>query len=245
LEKVRERAKGVLEHLLRQEELQAIFQEHFITLRNGRYVLLIKSDYKHRLEGIIHDQSQSRMTFFFEPLQVVTLNNEINILLGEQKEEEYRILAALSDKIREERQNLWNDFEILGELDLLFAMAKLSVRLKGVSPSLNGEGRIEMREARNPLLILQDEDRVVPITLRMGDVAKVLIVSGANAGGRFVPRPHHQRSAGHHDDGGDECDGERAVQLREPADLPVPDGALVFSDFHMDAFFSCKYRALT
>jgi DNA mismatch repair protein MutS2 len=186
LGEVREKAKGVLESLLHREALQPIFQEQFITLRNGRYVLLIKSDFKNRLEGIIHDQSQSRMTFFFEPLQAVALNNEINILTGEEKEEEYRVLADLSDKVRVERQNLLADFEMLGELDLLYAMAKLSSRLKGVSPLLNGEGRIEMREARNPLLLLQREDRVVPIHLRLGDGVRVLIVSGANAGGKTV-----------------------------------------------------------
>jgi len=183
---VREKAKGVLESLLRQENLQTLFQEQFITLRNGRYVVLIKSDSENRLEGIIHDHSQSRMTFFFEPLQVVSLNNEINVLSGEEKEEEYRILAGLSDQAREERQNLWNDFEILGELDLLFAMARLSSRLKGVCPLLNEEGRIEMRDARNPLLTLQREDQVIPITLRMGNGIRVLIVSGANAGGKTV-----------------------------------------------------------
>jgi len=183
---VREKAKGVLESLLRQENLQTLFQEQFITLRNGRYVVLIKSDSENRLEGIIHDHSQSRMTFFFEPLQVVSLNNEINVLSGEEKEEEYRILAGLSDQAREERQNLWNDFEILGELDLLFAMARLSSRLKGVYPLLNEEGRIEMRDARNPLLTLQREDQVIPITLRMGNGIRVLIVSGANAGGKTV-----------------------------------------------------------
>jgi DNA mismatch repair protein MutS2 len=183
---VREKAKGVLESLLRQENLQTIFQEQFITLRNGRYVVLIKSDSENRLEGIIHDHSQSRMTFFFEPLQVVSLNNEINILTGEEKEEEYRILAGLSDQAREERKNLWNDFEVLGELDLLFAMARLSSRLKGVCPLLDEEGAIEMREARNPLLTLQREDQVIPITLKMGNGIRVLIVSGANAGGKTV-----------------------------------------------------------
>jgi len=183
---VREKAKGVLDTLLHREDLQPIYQEQLITIRNGRYVLPIKSDAEHRLDGIIHDHSQSRMTFFFEPLQVVALNNEINILMGEEKEEEYRILADLSDKAREERQNLWNDFERLGELDLLYAMARLSIRLKGVSPLLNEGGRIEIREARNPLLTLQREDQVVPIHLRMGDGIKVLIVSGANAGGKTV-----------------------------------------------------------
>ena len=183
---VRERAKGVLEHLLHREELQSLFQEQFITLRNGRYVLLLKSDYKHRLKGIIHDQSQSRMTYFFEPLEVVTFNNEINILMGEEREEEDRILADLSNKVREERQNLWGDFEILGEMDLLYAMAKLTILLKGVQPILNESGKIDMREARNPILTLQKKDQVVPIHLRMGDGIRTLILSGANAGGKTV-----------------------------------------------------------
>ena len=183
---VREKAKGVLESLLHQEYLQSIFQEQLITIRNGRYVLPIKSDAERRLDGIIHDHSQSRMTYFLEPFQVVPLNNEINLLIGEEREEEYRILADLSDKVREERQNLWNDFEILGELDLLYAMAKLSVRLKGISPLLNEEGKVEMKEARNPLLTLQRETQVVPITLQMGDGHRILIVSGANAGGKTV-----------------------------------------------------------
>lgn len=183
---VRERAKGVLEHLLHQEELQPIFQEQFITLRNGRYVLLVKSDYKHRLKGIIHDQSQSRMTYFLEPLEIVTLNNEINILTGEEKEEEYQILADLSNRVREERQNLWADLEILGQLDLLYAMAKLSILLKGVQPILNRNGKIDLRKARNPILTLQNEDQVIPIHLRMGEGIRTLILSGANAGGKTV-----------------------------------------------------------
>jgi DNA mismatch repair protein MutS2 len=186
LAEVRERAKDVLEHLLHKEELQLIFQEQFITLRNGRYVLLIKSDYKHRLKGIIHDQSQSGMSYFFEPLEVVNFNNEISIVMGEEKEEEYRILADLSNRVREEKQNLWADFEILGELDLLYAMGRLSILLKGVRPILNEKGKIDMREARNPILALQKEDQVVPIHLRMGDGIKVLILSGANAGGKTV-----------------------------------------------------------
>ena len=183
---VREKAKKVLEYLLGREDLQSIFQEQLITIRNGRYVLLIKSDAEHRLNGIIHDHSQSRMTYFLEPLQIIDLNNEINILMADEKEEEYRILADLSEKVREERQNLWNDFEILGELDFLSAMAKLSIRLKGIFPLLNKEGRIDMRGTRNPLLTLQHEDRVVPIHLRMGDGIKTLIISGANAGGKTV-----------------------------------------------------------
>ena len=184
--KVRERAKGVLENMLHREELQPLFQEQFITLRNGRYVLLLKSEHKHQLEGIIHDQSQSGMTFFFEPLQVVAFNNEINILMGEEKEEELRILSDLSQKLRDEKEALWKDLEILGEMDLLYAMARLSIQLKGVQPFLNEEGKVDMRGAKHPLLLLQEGSQVVPIALRMGDGIKVLMVSGANGGGKTV-----------------------------------------------------------
>lgn len=186
IRKLRERAKGVLEHLLHREDLQSLFQEQLITLRSGRYVLLLKSEHKHQLKGIIHDQSQSGMTFFFEPLQVVPFNNEINIFMGEEKEEELRILTELSEKLRDEKEALWNDLEILGEMDLLYAMARLSIQLKGVQPLLNEEEKIDMREAKHPLLLLQKEERVVPIDLRMGDGIKVLMVSGANGGGKTV-----------------------------------------------------------
>jgi DNA mismatch repair protein MutS2 len=186
LKAVREKVQTVLEHLLHQEEWQSLLQEQFITLRNGRYVLPVKSNYKNRLEGIVHDQSHSRMTIFFEPFQVVTYNNEINLLVGEEKEEEYRILTDLSMKVREEIHALEADFEILGDLDLLYAMARLSGLLKGIEPCLTEDGIIDMREARHPLLALQNQEQVVPIHLRLGDRIKTVIISGANAGGKTV-----------------------------------------------------------
>ena len=186
LRATREKAKGVLEHLLRREDLQSMFQEQLVTLRNGRYVVLVKADHEHRLQGIVHDQSQSRMTFFFEPLQVVSHNNEISILMGEEKEEEYRILSELSKKARAESAGLWNNFEILGELDFLCAAAQFSILLKAVDPGVREDGRIEMKEARHPLLVLQKKERVIPIQIRVGDGRRVLILSGANAGGKTV-----------------------------------------------------------
>ena len=142
-----------------QEEWQPLLQDQFITLRNGRYVLPVKSSYKNRLDGIVHDQSQTRLTIFFEPLQIVSYNNEINLLTGEEKEEEYRILADLSMRVREEIHGLETDFKILGDLDLLYAMAKFSILMKGVQPYLAGDGKIEMRGARHPLLALQEGGR--------------------------------------------------------------------------------------
>ena len=182
----REKAKGFLESLLHREDLRPIFQEDFITVRNGRYVLLIKADFRHRLQGIIHDQSHSHRSLFFEPLPVVAFNNEISILMAEEKEEEDKILTELSEKIRRELPSLWSDVDILGELDLLYAMARLTLLLKGIRPEWNEEGRIMMREARSPLLSLQHQARVVPIDLRMGNAIRALIISGANAGGKTV-----------------------------------------------------------
>jgi len=183
---LREKAKGILEHLLHQPTLEPIYQDQFITLRNGRYVLPVKSEHQDRLPGIVHDQSHTHMTLFIEPLQVVAMNNEINILAGEEKDEEYRILSDLSKRVREEVQGLRSDCEILGEVDFLYAVARLSIRLNAVAPVLNEEGRMEMMQARHPLLLLQKEDQVVPIDLRLGDGIKVLIISGANAGGKTV-----------------------------------------------------------
>ncbi|MCX8116731.1 MAG: endonuclease MutS2 [Desulfobacterota bacterium] len=186
LAEVRQRAKETLERLLRREDLQPIFQEDFITLRNGRYVLLVKVEFKGRLEGIIHDQSQSRMSVYFEPLQVVPFNNEISVLYAEEKEEEYRILSDLSRQIRADLPSLWADYEILGELDCLYAMARLSLLLNGTKPALNEEGRILLKEARNPLLSLRQVEKVVPVDLRMEGGVRTLIISGANAGGKTV-----------------------------------------------------------
>jgi DNA mismatch repair protein MutS2 len=186
LRTVRERAKAILDHLLRREDLKSVFQEDFITLRNGRYVVLVKAEHKNRLAGIVHDQSQSRMTFFFEPLQAVTHNNEINILAAEEKEEEYRILLELTRKVREEVQSLRQDLEILGEMDLLYAMARFSVEMKSTEPLLNQSGKIDLRNARHPLLSLHKGTETVPIHLRVGEGIRILIVSGSNAGGKTV-----------------------------------------------------------
>jgi DNA mismatch repair protein MutS2 len=183
---LREKVRGVLERLIHQEEWQVMLQDQFVTIRNGRYVLPLKSDYKNQLQGIVHDQSQTRLTVFFEPLQVVDVNNQINLLVVEEKDEEYRILAELSRQAREEIQNFWNDYATLGDLDLLYAAAKFSVRLGSTRPYLNNDGLIDMRKARHPLLVFQKGEAVVPIELRMGDGVRTLIISGANAGGKTV-----------------------------------------------------------
>ena len=182
----RKRIKRSLEEMMRREDLQPLFQEKLITIRNGRYVLPIKSEFKSQMEGIVHDHSHSKMTIFLEPLEVVDYNNELSILLEDERQEEMRILSRLTRRIGEFHQELLRDLQILGEVDLLYAKVKLSQKLGGVNPFVNRNGMVHLLGARHPLLYMREGDRTVPIDIYLGGYSKALIISGANAGGKTV-----------------------------------------------------------
>ncbi len=182
----RKRIKRSLEEMMKREDLKPLFQEQLITIRNGRYVLPIKSEFKGHMEGIVHDHSHSKMTIFLEPLEVVDYNNELSMLLEDERQEERRILSALTQRIGEYHQELSRDLEILGEVDLLHAKVKLSQKLSGVSPHVNRNGVVRLLGARHPLLYMREGDRIVPIDIHLGGYSKALIISGANAGGKTV-----------------------------------------------------------
>jgi len=182
----RKRIKRSLEEMMKREDLQALFQEKLITIRNGRYVLPIKSEFKNQMEGIVHDHSHSKMTIFLEPLEVVEYNNELSMLLEDERQEERRILSGLTTQIGEFHQELLRDLEILGEIDLLYAKVKLSQKLGGVNPLVNRNGMVRLQGARHPLLSMKEGDRTVPIDIDLGGYSKALIISGANAGGKTV-----------------------------------------------------------
>jgi len=171
---------------MRREDLQTLFQEKLITIRNGRYVLPIKSEFKSQMEGIVHDHSHSKMTIFLEPMDVVDYNNELSILLEDERQEERRILSKLTRRIGEFHQELLRDLEILGEVDLLYAKVKLSQKLGGINPLLNRNGVVRLLGVRHPLLYLREGDRTVPIDIYLSGYSKILIISGANAGGKTV-----------------------------------------------------------
>lgn len=177
---VRTRIRRALEALWEKEELRKIFQEQIITLRNERYVLAVKAEFKNSLPGIIHDQSQSRATFFIEPLSTVEENNELNMLLQDEKEEERRILLSLTALVREQSPEIKGAVEVLGHLDLLFAKAKWARASRGTIPSLNDQGHWSLRNARHPLL----EPKAVPIDLYLDRGQSTLIITGANTGGK-------------------------------------------------------------
>jgi DNA mismatch repair protein MutS2 len=177
---VRARIRQALESLWEKEELRKIFQEQIITLRSERYVVAVKAEFKNTLPGIIHDHSQSRATFFIEPLATLEENNELNMLLQDEKEEERRILLDLTARVREETQEISRAVEVLGHLDLVFAKAKWAQACGATIPLLNEEGRWHLRDARHPLL----GPKAVPIDLLLNRGQSTLIITGANTGGK-------------------------------------------------------------
>ena len=202
-----------LDELLQQDDLNFIFQEQLITIRNGRFVLPVKVDHKAYLPGVVHDHSHTKATYFIEPFSVVNLNNELQILIKEEIHEEVRILTALTAQVREKMSEILFNLSLLEKVDIIYAKAKLSRALKACEPILNEQGRIMLGSCRHPILLARfepttpppppsedapeqpqetsgrwvfDAPQVVPITLHMDKEINTLIITGANAGGKTV-----------------------------------------------------------
>ena len=158
-------------------------QDSVITMRNGRYCIPVKAEYKGQVPGMIHNQSSTGSTLFIEPMAVVKLNNDMRELeLQEQKEIEI-ILAGLSEQIAEEREAIALNLELMVQLDFIFARAGLAMDMNGSEPVFNEEGRVLLKKARHPLI---PKKKVVPIDIRLGDDFDLLIITGPNTGGKTV-----------------------------------------------------------
>ena len=158
-------------------------QDAVITMRNGRYCVPVKAEYKGQVPGMIHDQSSTGSTLFIEPMSVVKLNNDMRELeLQEQKEIEV-ILADLSVQIAAEREAISLNLEIMVQLDFIFARAALAMEMNASEPIFNDEGRINLKKARHPLI---NKKKVVPIDIRLGDTFDLLVITGPNTGGKTV-----------------------------------------------------------
>ena len=158
-------------------------QDSVITMRNGRYCIPVKAEYKSQIPGMIHDQSSTGSTLFIEPMAIVKLNNDIRELeLQEQKEIEV-ILASLSKQAALEKDSIRADLNILVQLDFIFARASLAMDMNATEPIFNSEGRIQLRKARHPLI---DKKKAVPIDIRLGQDFDLLVVTGPNTGGKTV-----------------------------------------------------------
>lgn len=158
-------------------------QDAVITMRGGRYCLPVKAESKGQVPGMIHDQSSTGSTLFIEPMAIVKLNNDLKELYLKEQEEIEVILANLSSLTGEYVSCLQDDYEILTELDFIFAKGSLARNYNGTAPIFNEEHRIRIRKGRHPLL---DSRKVVPIDIHLGEEFDLLIVTGPNTGGKTV-----------------------------------------------------------
>ena len=158
-------------------------QDAVITMRDGRYCLPVKSEYKSQVSGMVHDQSATGSTLFIEPMAIVKLNNEIRELEIQEQKEIEAVLASLSNQTAPHIEELQLDMELLAQLDFIFAKAALSHQYRCTAPIFNDKGYINIKDGRHPLL---DQKKAVPINVWLGKDFDLLIVTGPNTGGKTV-----------------------------------------------------------
>ena len=172
-----------LQKILSSPTYAKYLQEPVITMRQGRYVVPVKSEHKNEIAGLVHDVSSSGGTFFIEPIQAVNANNALRELEGQEQKEIERILAELSSEAAGCREPMLESFEALTELDAIFARAKLSYQMKAMEPLVTDDGKLFLVRARHPLI---DSKAVVPISVRLGSDFDTLVITGPNTGGKTV-----------------------------------------------------------
>lgn len=158
-------------------------QDAVITMRDGRYCLPVKAEYKNQVTGMVHDQSSTGSTLFIEPMAIIQLNNELRSLEIQEQKEIEAVLADLSNQLSPYTEELALNLQLLTRLDFIFAKAALSRHYKCSEPKFNQNGRIHIKDGRHPLL---DPQKVVPITVWLGNDFDLLIVTGPNTGGKTV-----------------------------------------------------------
>jgi DNA mismatch repair protein MutS2 len=198
LRKQRARLRGTLESYLRGKDTAKYLQQQIVTDRNGRYVLVVRSEHRSAIPGIVHGSSGSGASLFLEPLSTVEINNDIVALEQQEAEEVRRILVALADRFRSRAPDLQRTLDAATDLDILQARARFSIAVDGIKPALATDGRLELRAARHPLLIpavrrrLDDEPverqetAPVPVDILLIPPVRVLVITGPNTGGKTV-----------------------------------------------------------
>ncbi|OPY79028.1 MAG: Endonuclease MutS2 [Syntrophorhabdus sp. PtaU1.Bin153] len=181
---LRDRTRKRLERLMEKETVRPILQDVYISLRNGRYVIPLKPNFNEVFQGIVHDYSHSLKTSFVEPIEVVELNNSINILEKEEKEEEKRILNDLTGFVRGSAVELEMDLQAVEDLDFFHSLAVFGLEFDCVRPDVGEDGLIEIRGARNPFISLSKKGGTIPIDIVMETEKRAMIISGPNAGGK-------------------------------------------------------------
>ena len=177
--KIREK----LQNYISSSQYASYLQDNIVTIRSGRYVIPVKTAYKGMVKGLIHDQSATGSTTFIEPIAIVELNNELRSCEIEEQQEIERILRMLSQTIDSSYYEIVETYNTIIKLDVIFAKAQYSRVIKGIYPELNNAGQIDIVEGRHPLI---DKDRVVPVSISLGDKYNTLLISGPNTGGKTV-----------------------------------------------------------
>lgn len=165
------------------DKTKKYLQDAIVTMREGRYVIPVKNEYRSSVEGMIHDISQKGSTVFIEPMAVVKLNNELRELENEEKKEIERIFYELSSEVSEYKAYLETNEEALKSISFIFARARLAREMRATEPVLNDKGYVNLKNARHPLI---PKDKVVPTTVELGDEYTSLIITGPNTGGKTV-----------------------------------------------------------
>mgnify|MGYP001006317439 CR=1 FL=1 len=163
-------------------EFSRYLQEPIVTIRQGRYVIPVKQEYKSHVTGLVHDQSASGQTLFIEPMAIVELNNQLRVATSEEEEEVARILAALSASVASQAEEFCYTLQALSELDLVAAKGRLAKKMRAEAPRLNVEGIIDLKAARHPFL----PGDVVPIDVQLGAEHWTMVITGPNTGGKTV-----------------------------------------------------------
>ncbi|MDD2362269.1 MAG: endonuclease MutS2 [Oscillospiraceae bacterium] len=177
------RVREKLDKMTRSAEYQKYLQDPIVTIRSGRFVVPVKSEHRGDVAGLIHDTSSSGATVFIEPIGVVEANNELRVLMSKEKAEIERILASLSAEVGGFSEAIIEDYQIVVELNFIFAKARLAYKMKSVEPKLTDNGHIKLRRARHPLL---DPETAVPIDVELGGRFDTLVITGPNTGGKTV-----------------------------------------------------------
>ena len=175
--------KSKLNTFLHSSTYSKYIQENVVTIRNDRYVIPVKEGYRSQIKGFVHDISSSGSTVFIEPISVFELNNEIANLKIEENLEIEKILQNLSKLFYPYVEELKNDIECIGKLDFIFAKAKYSRAINGITPLINDNKEIKLIHAKHPLL---DQNTAVPISLELGTSFNTLVITGPNTGGKTV-----------------------------------------------------------
>lgn len=177
------RVREKLEQMVRSPSTAKMLQDALVTIRNDRYVIPVKQEYRNHFGGMIHDQSASGATLFIEPEAVVQMNNKLRELKLKEEAEIEKILRLLSAQVAEFADPLANNLDLLADLDFIFAKAALAREMKAALPIMNDRGFLKIKRGRHPLIA---RDAVVPLDVELGNKYSTIIITGPNTGGKTV-----------------------------------------------------------